>query len=389
MRRRLSFLVLLWVCVGVAAYAQPVVIGEMRQLQSSVLNENRSYRVSLPDSYKWAKDRQYPVLYLLDGETHYRHTFGSVAYLSAQGEIPEMIVVALNSTVRIRDFTQSDWSTAWVGGGGAANFKRFLSKELIPEIERQYRANGFRMLAGHSAGGQFVLYCLTSEPSLFKAYFAFSPSLDWDDNLPQKSLERSFVAAQELKTFLYVARSDDLGRALADYDRLVETLKTKSPKGFRWHSQAYPDETHGSVALLAQIDALRRLYSGYRFHDDQLRNGLSFAEKHFDDVSKLAGWPLPVPEGVINNLAYEALSAGRTEDAIALFKRNVSANPNSANAYDGLADGYAEASRWKNAADASARAAALAVEFDIPNRAYYVEHAAKLKLRAEEVEKSP
>ena len=142
-----------------------------------------------------------------------------------------MIVVAVDSTVRIRDFTQTDWATHWIGGGGAGNFKRFLSAELIPEIDEAYRTDGFRALSGHSAGGQFVLYCLTSEPSLFRAYLAISPSLDWDDNLPQRSLEQSFKETRELKGFLYVARSDDAGRALADYERLVQTLKDLSPEG--------------------------------------------------------------------------------------------------------------------------------------------------------------
>jgi predicted alpha/beta superfamily hydrolase len=384
MTHRASIFSLLVLFVSAVGAAQPVVVGQGHRLSSALLKEERTYRVHLPASYAWAKDRRYPVLYVLDGKTHFLHTSGSAGYLAAQGEIPEMIVVAIDSTVRIRDFTQSDWSSVWIGGGGAANFKRFLSSELIPNIERAYRTDGFRVLAGHSAGGQFVLYCLTSEPSLFQAYLAFSPSLDWDDNLPQKSLAKSFESTRSLKAFLYVARSDDSGRPLADYERLVETLKTSSPQGFRWYSQAYPDETHGSIALLAQIDSLRRLYSGYRFHSDLLVKGLESAEKHFEAVSRTVGWPFPVPEGVVNELGYEALSAGKTEAAIALFKRNVQANPSSANAHDGMADAYEKSGNWIEAAGASQRAAALAVEFDLPNREYFVRHAAKLKARLEQ-----
>jgi tetratricopeptide (TPR) repeat protein len=245
------------------------------------------------------------------------------------------------------------------------------------------------VLSGHSAGGQFALYCLTSEPSLFKAYIALSPSLDWDDNLPQRSLEKSFESTRSLPTFLYVARSDDSGRALADYERLIETLKTKSPQGFRWHSQAFPEETHMSIPLLAQVDALRRLYAGYRFHNDKLEKGFTFAQQHFQDVSKTVGWPLAIPEGVINSLGYAALSEGKTQDAIALFKRNVEANPNSAGAYDSLADGYAKAGMWKDAARASDRAVALATEFDHPDRSYFIEQARKMNDRLKQKSESP
>jgi hypothetical protein len=372
-----------------AGAGDPVSIGESRRIHSTLLNEDREYQLYLPDSYKWAKDRRYPVLYVLDGKTHFVHTVGSVGFLASKGEIPEMIVVAVASTVRVRDFTQTDWPSAWIGGGGADNFRRFLSNELIPEIDMTWRTDGFRMLSGHSAGGQFVLYCLTSAPALFQAYFALSPSLDWDDNLPQRSLGKSFESTRSLPAFLYVARSDDSGRALADYERLVETLRTKSPQGFRWHSQAFPEETHVSVPLLAQIDALRHLYTGYRFHNDLLEKGFQFAQAHFQDVSKTVGWPIAIPEGVINSLGYAALSAGKTEDAIALFKRNVEANPNSANAYDSLAEGYAKAGMWKDAARASDRAVALAIEYDHPSRAYFIEQARKLNERLKQESGNP
>jgi predicted alpha/beta superfamily hydrolase len=375
---------------GTAARAEgPIVMGETRRIHSAVLKEGRVYRVLLPESYGWAKDRRYPVLFVLDGQTHFLHTAGSVGYLARQGEIPEMIVVAIDSTVRIRDFTQTDWPSVWVGGGGAGNFKRFLSTELIPDVDKTYRTDKFRVLSGHSAGGQFALYCLTSDPSLFRAYFAISSSLDWDNNLPQRSLEQSLKATRELKAFLYVARSDDSGRPLADYERLVETLKANSPQGFRYHDRAYPDETHGSVALLAQIDALRQLYAGYRFHPDMAPKGLSFAEQHFRDVSKTVGWPLAIPEGVINDLGYAALSGGKTQDAISLFRRNVEANPNSANAHDSLSEGYAKAGMWKDAARASDRAAALAVEFDHPNRSRFIDQARKMNDRLKQGSENP
>jgi hypothetical protein len=373
-----------------AGAGEPVVIGRAQTIHSSVLDEDRRYEVFLPDSYAWATNRRYPVLYLLDGREEFPHTAVSVDYLARHGEIPEMIVVGIDSTVRVRDFTQTDWPTAWIGGGGAANFKRFLSGELLPAIERTYRTDGFRVLSGHSAGGQFVLYCLTAEPSLFQAYIALSPSLDWDGNLPQRSLEKAFKSTAALKAYLYVARSDDAGRALADYESLVGTLETRSPRGFRWHSQAFPDETHSGMPLLAQIDALRHLYDGYRFHNDLLPKGLAFAQRHFEEVSKTVGWELPIPEGVINGLGYAALSEGRIQDAMALFKRNVDANPNSAGAYDSLADGYAEAGQWKEAAGASDKALALAIEFDHPQRAYFTKQARKMNDRLQqETRKSP
>ena len=359
-----------------------IAMGKKQTIYSKILNEDRTYQIYLPQSYEWATDRSYPVLFVLDGESNFIHTVGSSSFLSAQGEIPELIIVAITSTVRIRDFTQTDWSSHWIGGGGAKNFKSFLSKELIPNIEKEYRTNSYRILSGHSASGQFVLYTLTSEPTLFNAYFAVSPSLDWDNNLPQRSLEESFVKSDSLRSFLYVARSDDAGQALADYMKLVETLELKSPKGFRWVSKAFPDETHSSIPLLATIDALRQLFDGYRLHNDLLVNGFKFAEKHFHEVSEKVGYTIKVPEEIINNFAYEELDKGNIQMAIDFFKRNIEQNPNSANAHDGLADGYEKAGMWKEAIESSNKAVELANKYNDPNLSYFMEHAKKITDRS-------
>ncbi|MEG3192561.1 alpha/beta hydrolase-fold protein [Lysobacter sp. D1-1-M9] len=382
-RRLMLFLLLcllLVFCVnGFAGTGVPIVIGESRQLHSVVLDEDRTYQVFLPDSYAWAQGRHYPVLYVLDGKSHYAHTAASVDYLAAQGEIPEMIVVAVASTNRVRDFTQTDWASHWVGGGGADNFMRFLSSELIPEVERSYRTDGFRILSGHSAGGQFALHGLTSEPTLFKAYFALSPSLNWDDRLPQRSLQQALRATGSLSAFLYVARSDDAGQALADYEALVATLRDDSPHGFRWHAQAFPEETHGGMPLLAQIDALRSLYAGYHVHNDQLGEGLAAIEQRYRKVSEAMNWPMAVPEDVINRLGYVALGEGRTGDAIALFRRNVDASPESANAWDSLADGYAASEQWSDAAHAAEQSLALATRYELPNHEYFAGQLKKMQ----------
>ena len=359
-----------------------IAMGKKQTIYSKILNEDRTYQIYLPQSYEWATDRSYPVLFVLDGESNFIHTVGSSSFLSAQGEIPELIIVAITSTVRIRDFTQTDWSSHWIGGGGAKNFKSFLSKELIPNIEKEYRTNSYRILSGHSASGQFVLYTLTSEPTLFNAYFAVSPSLDWDNNLPQRSLEESFVKSDSLRSFLYVARSDDAGQALADYMKLVETLELKSPKGFRWVSKAFPDETHSSIPLLATIDAVRQLFDGYRLHNDLLVNGFKFAEKHFHEVSEKVGYTIKVPEEIINNFAYEELNKGNIQMAIDFFKRNIEQNPNSANAHDGLADGYEKAGMWKEAIESSNKAVELANKYNDPNLSYFMEHAKKITDRS-------
>ncbi|HQQ76326.1 MAG TPA: alpha/beta hydrolase-fold protein [Thermoanaerobaculia bacterium] len=381
---RASALALLTVLPLHAFAGEPVTIGETFRIRSKVLNEDRTYQVHLPASYPWAKDRRYPVLYVLDGRTHFRHMAASADFLAAEGEMPETIVVAVASTVRIRDFTQTDWKEAWVGGGGAANFKRFLSTELIPLVERTYRTDGFRTLLGHSAGGQFVLYTLTSEPALFRAYVALSPSLDWDHRLPARSLRKALESASSLSAFLYAARSDDSGQALADWDELVAALGARKVPGFRWKTEAFPEERHRSIPLVGSIHALRALYDGYRMPEGLADGGIAAVNRHYEAFSKTLGWPVAPTESAVNEVAYAELERGRTEEAIALFRRNVDAHPYSANAWDGLKDGYAKVGRWKDAAAAADRALELARASDDPQLPEFEHQARKMRDRLNE-----
>jgi tetratricopeptide (TPR) repeat protein len=113
--------------------------------------------------------------------------------------------------------------------------------------------------------------------------------------------------------------------------------------------------------------------------------GFAYAEQHFRKVSKTVGWQLALPQGVINEFAYEALAQGKTQEAIGLFKRNVEASPNSADAWGSLADGYAKAGSWKDAVQASERAVAVATEFARPNLSYFVGQAKKMNQQRNQV----
>ena len=50
-----------------------------------------------------------------------------------------------------------------------------------------------------------------------------------------------------------------------------------------------------------------------------------------------------VEEGTLNGLGYTLLSSGQTQDAIAVFQRNVHEYPKSANVYDSVAEAYLKA----------------------------------------------
>jgi predicted alpha/beta superfamily hydrolase len=161
----------------ILAQDSSIIIGTGFKIKSQILNEERQYWVHLPASYQndlFYIQKRYPVLFLLDGQTHFHLVTGLVKSMSAEEneQIPEMIVVAITNTDRTRDFTPDKSNQKQ----GSAAFLYFLQHELLPEIDKQFRTKPYRVLAGHSLGGLFAVESFLKQ-SVFNAYVAIDPEL--------------------------------------------------------------------------------------------------------------------------------------------------------------------------------------------------------------------
>ena len=170
--------------MAVSAFAQGPTIPGVTSLtvKSEVLGEDRRILVRTPQGYE-AGNQRYPVLYLLDGDAHIAHTSSTVEFLARNGRMSELIVVAIPNTDRTRDLSPTHITTTGATGapqfptsGGGDKFLKFIETELMPHIEKNYRVHPYRILAGHSLGGLFVVHAMISRPDLFNAYIAVSPA---------------------------------------------------------------------------------------------------------------------------------------------------------------------------------------------------------------------
>ena len=100
----------------------------------------------------------------------------------------------------------------------------------------------------------------------------------------------------------------------------------------------------------------------------------------------MLGRPIAVPENVINDLGYTALERGKVKEAITLFQSNVDANPNSADAYDSLADAYLKDSNLLAAKGAEDQCVQLARKWANPNLIRFEQKAKNFDQRFQEQE---
>ena len=184
--------------ISSAAVAQQPGAGTVKTLglKSTVLGEERVILVRTPPGYETNK-QSYPVLYMTDGDAHIGHTASTVEFLARNGRMSEMIIVGVTNTDRTRDLTPVKSSQKNAAGelvnptsGGADNFLKFFETELIPAIEKDYRVQPYRILAGHSLGGLFAIHAMITKPGLFNSFVAVSPSLQWEDGEALKRAEQ-------------------------------------------------------------------------------------------------------------------------------------------------------------------------------------------------------
>jgi predicted alpha/beta superfamily hydrolase len=296
----------------------------------------------------------------------------------------EMIVVGITNTDRTRDLSPTHVTTTVAGGntalqfptsGGGDKFLKFIETELIPEIEKRYRVDPYRILAGHSLGGLFAIHAMISRPELFNSYVAVSPALQWDNQVVVKRAEDFFKSRKEWQATLFTSLGHEPGPIEDGFYQLKQVLEKNAPKGFEWEARVLDDEDHGSVVLHSHYLAMRKVFTGWQIPRDpetgQVVGDFKSVEEHYQKLSQKFRHTIPVPENLINQMGYQSLFAGRSDEAIMIFKTNVERYPDSANVYDSLAEAYERSGRLELAAPLYEKAHTLGQQNKDPNLAVY------------------
>src|SRR5215475_6238263 len=362
----------------VAALGQNYAAGARVAIKSEVLGEERIILVRTPPGYD-RNGQRYPVLYMTDGDAHLDHTSSTIEFLSSNGRMPEMIVVAITNTDRTRDLTPTNASMWRPDGtemkqptsGGADKFLKFIETELIPKIEKDYCTQPYRVFAGHSFGGLFAIHAFLTRPEAFNAYIAVSPTMHWDNHLLSRKAEDFFKDRKELNRTLYFTLANEGGEARVGFDRFRSILSKNKPKGFEWGSALMEDEDHGSVVMPSHYHGFRKVFDGWQVTAEIAAGGASTVESHYKKLSAKFGYTVLPPELLMNQMGYQSMGAGKMDEAIAVFKSNVERYPNSANVYDSLAEAYEKSGKLDLARLNYEKAAQLGAQNNDPNLQVY------------------
>lgn len=274
----------------IIAQAKQSTVPEINQkkehVMKSTVNGNTYYLyVSLPAHYSPKDTTRYPVLFLLDGNTMFPIAHAARQMLDFFNGLEKVIVVGIGYTfeksyqpyviARWNDYTPStdqkldtnpatlkllDLQTGALKSGGASVFIDVLKKEIIPFVDKNYKTNTDRGIAGHSYGGLLATYCMFTAPDMFRRYGINSASLWWNNN-EMVSLEKSFYDSRKVlnaKVFISVGASEgpmvDVAKAFSD------SLNIRNYKDLKVTTQVFENENHMSVIAASMSRTLRVLY---------------------------------------------------------------------------------------------------------------------------------
>ncbi|MEP6749769.1 MAG: alpha/beta hydrolase-fold protein [Bacteroidota bacterium] len=282
---RYALILLLFVALQTTAqntetYKYP--LSEVLTIHSKVLNEDRKIYVHCPALDSTNVDNRFPVLYLMDGENHFELLAQYADYLSRPDvlAIPKMIIVGIPNTNRRRDLTPTksilnylgrpDTSSLMKPSGGNENFLQFISTELVPAIDKNYKTAPYKIFAGHSFGGLSSINCMLTHPDMFDAYIAISPSFYWDNGYLLKLTDKTLKKGSVLKKLFFYSDGNEGEDSLSTFHlnllKFDSTITAKSLTGLDYVYKHYPTETHMTEPIVAYFDALRFIFKNWETH---------------------------------------------------------------------------------------------------------------------------
>ncbi|NQX86290.1 MAG: esterase [Flavobacteriaceae bacterium] len=227
-----------------------------KKFDSYKLGESRELKIQLPRNYTENTDKSYPLFVVLDGDYMFEAVVGNVDYYSYWEDIPEAIVVGINQVEsRDRDCLYSEQNSLPMDSG--TKFFEFISIELIPYMNRNYRLAEFRVAVGHGDTANFINYYLLKDSPLFNAYINVSPFLapDMLQYIPERLQE------VQSKVFYYMATSNnDLKAVMEDAEVLHNSLSKLDNKNLLYEFDSFDGPSHYSNPAHALPNALESIF---------------------------------------------------------------------------------------------------------------------------------
>ena len=222
------------------------------ELSSAVMGIVYPYHIYLPASYQQNVDKNYPIIYALDGQWNFKTIVNHIEQQNL-----EVILVAIEEGPLGSDRRAIDYRLP-----GAITYLDFFRQEFMPLIESSYRINANnRSFQGASLGGLaatvFMLLDDHQQP-LFKNYIV-NDAPYWDQaELMQNLIEKRLLIENKIDSNFYITSAFPLGNHLTVIN-FIESMEKRSIPNLTIHHEWYM--VHHDNILNASLEDTLKLIS--------------------------------------------------------------------------------------------------------------------------------
>ena len=147
-------------------------------LKSDILEASRNLKIYLPEGYdKDNKEdkKNYPLAVVLDAEYLFDTYVGNSVLFAAKDKAPKQIVVGIS----MKKTRKKDTYFNKINGKLTADntdFYEFISDEVIPYIESNYRTSPFISIVGEGTSANLISHFLKEPKPFINSYICINPS---------------------------------------------------------------------------------------------------------------------------------------------------------------------------------------------------------------------
>lgn len=291
--------------------------GHQYQIHSKILSEERQLLVYVPEEYHQSMEK-FPVLYLVQGNIHYKHAVISAEKIQKSGWMPASIVVAITERegTTVRDF-----------GNESDKFLNFINQEVKPFIAKNFRVNGFNMLFGHRTSGKFVLDTFMDDTEQFDIYITANARFRADtitkfEDFLRKNKNKEFHQALYFSMGTVV---DNGPYNVEPAEELAKLLKNDAPESLQWKYEYLPLHGAYSSANVTLYNGLSETFSDYQgqpyTYEEFLEiGGMEGIKAIFRERGKKYHISDKVEVNTFMGLGFSFLDNGHPEAAVELLK---------------------------------------------------------------------
>jgi predicted alpha/beta superfamily hydrolase len=200
------------------------------------LNRTRRIWLYLPKSYNSTKGKNYPVLYMMDGQNLFNEQtaafgeWGVDECLDSLQKITgkECIVVGVDNGGAKRMQEYNPYDNEKYGQGEGRQYAAFLAQTLKPYIDQHYRTvkdAAHTWIAGSSMGGIISLYAVMQYPGVFGVAGVFSPAFWVAPAMYDDVVKTNWTT---LPRFYFYAGGKESNTMVRDMDKMIALIEKKN-----------------------------------------------------------------------------------------------------------------------------------------------------------------